>query len=121
MVYVPILETLQRLLQNETVVSYVLPCTPYFQIKRSHQSEDPDLGDLCDGEAFKRHPLFSVRTHSLQILFYYDDIEVCNPLGSKKIHKLGELLYIRWLSFERHCSGEWGREIYPSLTPGTYM
>ena len=27
---------------------------------------------------------------SLQIMLYYDDLEACNPLGSKaKIHKLG--------------------------------
>ena len=46
--------------------------------------------DFCDGEAFKRNPLFSLHKDALQIMFYYDDLEICNPLGSKKsIHKLG--------------------------------
>ena len=50
------------------------------------------LSDFCDGQAYKSHPLFSVNSGSLQILFYFDDLEVCNPLGSKaKIHKISEL------------------------------
>lgn len=55
-----------------------------------HTSEGGVLADYCDGDAFKSHPLFSVHKNALQINFYYDDVEVCNPLGSKaKIHKLG--------------------------------
>ena len=34
--------------------------------------------------------LFSLHKYALQIMFYYDDLEICNLLGSKKsIHKLG--------------------------------
>ncbi len=48
------------------------------------------LSDYCDGEAFQAHPLFSVRHGALEITLYYDDVEICNPLGSKrKIHKQG--------------------------------
>ena len=37
--------------------------------------------------------LFSVHENSLQLFLYYDDVEFCNPLGSKKqIHKLGECM-----------------------------
>ena len=36
------------------------------------------------------HPLYSVQKNALQVLFYYDELETCNPLGSKtKVHKLG--------------------------------
>ena len=46
--------------------------------------------DYCDGEAYKQHPLFSVHSEALQLLFYFDEVEVCNPLGSKKKkHKMG--------------------------------
>ena len=39
---------------------------------------------------YKSHPLFS-STLSLEILAYYDDVEVCNPLGSRaEKHKLGK-------------------------------
>lgn len=48
------------------------------------------MRDYCDGIVAKKHPLFSTSMGSLQILLYYDDLEVCNPLGSRKsIHKLG--------------------------------
>lgn len=48
------------------------------------------MGDVCDGELFRTHQLFSVDPQSLQIILYYDDVEVCNPLGaSVKKHKLG--------------------------------
>lgn len=43
---------------------------------------------------FQTHPLFSKDPSGLQIMLYYDDVEVCNPLGSKaKIHKLGKLTF----------------------------
>jgi hypothetical protein len=48
--------------------------------------------DLCDGELFStgHHPLFSMNHKAIQLLLYYDDFEVANPLGAKAtIHKLG--------------------------------
>lgn len=52
------------------------------------------MEDLCDGEGFSEHLLFSASTRNgLQILFYYDDVEVCNPLQSSRLkHKLGMFL-----------------------------
>lgn len=53
------------------------------------------MNDFCDGKTFKSHPLFSVHSNALQIFFYFDELEICNPLGSKaKIHKLGKFMYI---------------------------
>ncbi len=66
-----------------------------FQIKKGHRSTSGYLEDFCDGKVFKSHPLFSVYTNGLQIFFYYDDVEICNPLGSKRsIHKLGTKIII---------------------------
>ncbi len=49
------------------------------------------LGDYCDGDACSSHPLFSADPEALQILLFYDDLEVANPLGSyTKKHKIGE-------------------------------
>ena len=109
MAYVPLLKTLHNLLRNKAVLAEVSPYTysavnkylpsyditptssfMAFQVESGHKSESEFLEDYCDGEAFTSHPLFSVQFNALQIFFYYDDIEVCNPLGSKaKIHKLG--------------------------------
>ena len=48
------------------------------------------LLDFCDGTLFKEHPLFGTDSEALQIVIYYDDVEVVNPLGSYRgIHKLG--------------------------------
>ena len=49
------------------------------------------MSDYCDGSENKDHPLFSVHANGLQILLYYDDVELCNPLGSsRKKHKVGK-------------------------------
>ena len=49
------------------------------------------MEDFCDGKTYKEHPLFSSNPTALQIMLYYDDVEICNPLGSRaKVHKLGK-------------------------------
>ena len=61
------------------------------QIMRGHQRNDDKLEDLCDGTAYKEHPLFSKDETALQIMLYYDDLEVANPIGSRSTkHKLGK-------------------------------
>lgn len=61
------------------------------QIFNSHQLSDGKMGDYCDSEQFRLHPLFQQDKRALQVTLFYDDLEVCNPLGSKaKIHKLGK-------------------------------
>ncbi len=56
----------------------------------SHQSSNGLLMDYCDGTLFKQNSLFIEDPCALQIQLYYDEIEVCNPIGSfAKKHKLG--------------------------------
>ena len=60
------------------------------QVLRGHKRNDGLLADYCDSPAYSSHPLFGSYYTSLQIFLYYDDVEVCNPLGSRaKKHKLG--------------------------------
>ena len=59
------------------------------------------MRDLCDGDDFSqgKHPLFSVNLKAIQLIIYYDDFEVANPLGAKAVvHKIGWYLLsvIRW-------------------------
>jgi hypothetical protein len=42
---------------------------------------DGIIEDFCDGATFKNHPLFSQDPKALQIIGYYDELEVCHPLG----------------------------------------
>lgn len=51
------------------------------------------LADFCEGSYFKDHALFSIHANAIQVMMYYDDVEVCNPLGSHtKVHKLGKAM-----------------------------
>lgn len=62
------------------------------QIQNGHFNQDGFMMDYCDGDGFKKHPLFSKYPHAIQIILYYDDVEICNPLGSRRTkHKLGKL------------------------------
>ena len=61
--------------------------------------EGPDLSqdenvliDFCDGTVFQNHELFSNDPTALQILLYYDDINLSNPL-TNKIHKITLFYY----------------------------
>ena len=51
-----------------------------------HQLSDGYLGDFCDGEIFKEHPIFSLDG---SVIGYYDGVQIANPLGSRK-HNIGK-------------------------------
>lgn len=56
---------------------------------KSHARSDDIIGDYCDAELYKSIPLFQRSEHSLQIILFFDEMEVCNPLGGQAgIHKL---------------------------------
>ena len=61
------------------------------QVMNSHSLSGNKLGDFCDGELFLSSQLFQQHPCALQIQLYYDEVEVCNPIGTKtKKHKLGK-------------------------------
>ena len=61
------------------------------EIDNPHESNDGILRDICDGDLTFNHPIFSVDNGALQIIGYYDDVELANPIGYKvKKHKVGE-------------------------------
>lgn len=79
--YIPVENTLKQLLQQPDILA---------EIDHFHGSRDGILWDICDGDMFRKHPLFSTDEKAIQIIAYYDEIELCNPLGSNtKVHKLG--------------------------------
>ena len=83
--YIPVEETLHKLLQLPDVLQ---------QIEQFHGSKDNVLRDMCDGSIYKRHPTLGSDQSSIQIIGYYDEVELCNPLGSShKKHKLGCLFF----------------------------
>ena len=61
------------------------------QVMNSHSLSGNKLGDFCDGELFLSSQLFQEHPCALQIQLYYDEVEVCNPIGTKtKKHKLSK-------------------------------
>ena len=68
------------------------------QIFNQHSFPNDLLGDYCDGKQFKSNPLFGHVPHPLQIILYYDEVELCNPFGSyTKTHKLGDfVIHLTW-------------------------
>ena len=85
--YVPLLSSLRSLLSDSSVIEEI---DKFPQRVRT----DDKLEDFCDGQLFKTHPLFSADPMALQIIAFYDEVELCNPLGTHvKKHKLGILLF----------------------------
>ena len=83
--YVLLLQTLQKLLVHPEI---------RYEIEHPHNTDGRIMQDFCDGAAYKLHPLFSIDPHGLQIIAYFDELEVCNPIGSfAQIHKLGCLFF----------------------------
>ena len=65
----------------------------------SHSQPNNILGDYCDATQFKDSKLFQDHPCALQIQLFYDELEVCNPLGSKaKKHKLGKFLKLIFIN-----------------------
>lgn len=46
---------------------------------------------------FKTHAIFKTDKHAIQLIAYFDEVELCNPLGSNtKKHKLGCIFFFNW-------------------------
>ena len=85
--YVPLLETLRSLLAVESVQEEI-------QHGMSRGRDDNYLEDLCDGSVYKNHDVFSSSPEAIQIVCYYDEIEIANPLGAYvKKHKVGVVFF----------------------------
>ena len=80
--YIPLYETLRNLLEHRDIQS---------ELAATHVDAcSTSMRDFCDGSVFANHPLFSNDPYALQIIAYFDELEVTNPIGSYvQTHKLG--------------------------------
>lgn len=86
LLYVPSLETLIFMCRNPDICDL---------LRKDCRLDTDNFADFSDGSYFKTHPLFTTKTHALQIQMYYDDFETANPLGSKRgIYKIVCLYFI---------------------------
>lgn len=61
------------------------------EIEYGHEAPAGVLCDFCDGEFVRNHPLVKANPKALLLALYYDDLEMANPLGSRRgKHKLGK-------------------------------
>ena len=73
------------------MISYIILFS--FDRLKSHQEGGDIMNNFCDHSLCQEHPLFSTDPNALQIILNYNDVEICNPLGSKaKVHKLAMLI-----------------------------
>jgi hypothetical protein len=94
--YVPIASTLISLFKNPSFYK------TYFDFQIQNCNRD-DLDGYRSGENFKKNLLFQNHPDALQLQLYYDDVEICNCIGSKKkIHKLGGV-YLRIMNLPSFC------------------
>eukprot|EP00733_Pompholyxophrys_punicea_P000264 Pompholyxophrys_punicea_v1_NODE_57_length_4146_cov_6.766521.p3 type:complete len:221 gc:universal NODE_57_length_4146_cov_6.766521:2171-2833(+) len=70
---------IKKLISNKTFFE------DYNTIKRN---PDGDIRDVSDGSVYSNHPVFKNYPNAAQVLLYYDDVEITNPLSSY-VHKLG--------------------------------
>ena len=65
---------------------------------------DRCIGDVCDGEMFKENEIFKAYPTAIQIIAYYDLVEVVNPLGTRTgKHKLGKYTYMQHAAVSQSC------------------
>lgn len=59
-------------------------------VENGHCAPPGVLRDFCDGEFVRNHPLAEQNPEALLLALYFDDLEIANPLGSRRgKHKLG--------------------------------
>lgn len=58
------------------------------------EAVEGEYRDFIDGAVTKYHPVIAQHPNSLKIVGYYDELEICYPLGSNvKKHKLGLVFF----------------------------
>jgi hypothetical protein len=54
------------------------------------------LMDICDGSIYQTNPILQHNDQALQIIAYYDEFTVTNPLMSRaKKYKLGKIIVFK--------------------------
>lgn len=82
MIYIPLKRIISNLIANEYVKEMVA--------EGLYSNDISTLKSFNNGSLFKSCDFFIQKPDALQFILYYDELEVCNPLGSKAgLQKLG--------------------------------
>ena len=83
--YIPISRTLSLLLSHEDILGEVS--------KRTTEHTEGVIRSYNDGEMWRENVLFTIDEPSLQLILYYDDFNVVNPLGNKVVKYKSSAFY----------------------------
>jgi len=84
--YIPLLETLKVLLNNESIQKYFTGDIKINSTAYTH---------FVDGDVYKTNSFFQNNSNAIQLQLFFDEFEVCNPLGSKTgVHKIGAFYFV---------------------------
>ncbi|XP_066931778.1 uncharacterized protein [Clytia hemisphaerica] len=72
--YIPILETLEQMLNNTRIASLIL--------RRPRFTGNGYFYDIFDGSVYTKDQYFKDHPTALAIMLFHDELEICNPLGS---------------------------------------
>ena len=88
--YVPILHVLEKLLSHGDIDQHL-----YEQTCSSSKQEKTVLESICDAEVYGTDTFFLENPDAVAINLYVDEVELCNPLGSKRgKHKVTAVYYV---------------------------
>ncbi|XP_065901791.1 uncharacterized protein [Dysidea avara] len=83
--YVPLLKSLKALLDHPEICD---------EIVKDNCRTDGLIGDYCYASFIRNDPYFQDNENALQLLLYFDEVEVCDALASHRgEHKLGLFYY----------------------------
>lgn len=61
----------------------------YFKYQREHKCQENVYQNFCCGQVYKSLDFFRINPNAIQLQIAVDDIEICDPLGSKSnLHKI---------------------------------
>lgn len=83
--YVPILQTLKALLKHDDILGQVL---------QGHKSDNGIIASYTDAQLFEESEFFQLHPDGLQIILYYDDFQITNPLRRRNQYKLGAFYFL---------------------------
>lgn len=84
--YIPITRTLESIIRNQNL---------RFQIDNEpNNTNSESITSFRDTNTYKNSTFFQSHPNAIRINLYYDDIEICNPIGSRSsFHKLAMLYF----------------------------
>ena len=100
-IYIPVLDSLQQLLSNERISKMIFR-------PKTVRNEDI-FYDVHDGSLFKNDNFFIGKKYALELVINHDDLEVCNPLGSKAGKHKVDMFYYSLVNIDpkfrsKHCA-----------------